>query len=80
MRTKVCNKINTQRSALFRIWSLAAKSTSYKDNCCVVSASTENTSAQLHTILREEFKKCFNKLKTRWNKCIECQMDYFNEN
>ena len=35
---------------------------------------------QLHTISKEEFERYFDKWKAHWNKCIECQEDYLEEN
>ena len=35
---------------------------------------------QLHIMSKEEFQRCFDQWKTQWNKCIECQGDYFEEN
>ena len=35
---------------------------------------------QFNTISQKEFQSCFNQLKTHWNKSVECQGDYFEEN
>ena len=39
-----------------------------------------NTTAQLFTISREEFRRCFDQWKNRWIKCVDSQGDYFEEN
>ena len=39
-----------------------------------------NMMRQFHTILKENFQRCFFKWRTHWNKCVECQGDYFEEN
>ena len=36
-----------------------------------------NAKVQFHAILKEELRRCFDQLKTHWNKCIEYQRVYF---
>ena len=38
------------------------------------------TTAQFHTISKEEFHRCFDQCKTHWNKCMDCQRNYLVEN
>ena len=37
-----------------------------------------NTTAQFHTIWKEDFQRCFDQWKTWWNKWVECKGESFN--
>ena len=39
----------------------------------------DDIKTQLQAISQKNFQGYFDQLKTQWNKCIECQGDYFEE-
>jgi len=35
------------------------------------------TTAQLKTLMKEDFKKCFRKWQERWDQCVRSKGEYF---